>query len=241
MQEHQEKQVSALAALDEPTRRRLYGHVVRQSGPVSRDEAVAALGVPRATVAFHLDRLVDEGLLDVVFERRTGRTGPGAGRPAKLYRRSACEVAVSLPERHYELAGRLLAAALEEADRSGTSPRAALGRRAYETGRGLAEAAGPAGHGNSARIAALSLLEGQGYEPRVEGAGVALVNCPFHLLAHEHTELVCGMNLRLIDGVLDGLGSTGLAAHLYPTPARCCVRLEPGSDVAATRSGGARE
>ena len=223
----QEKQVSALAALDEPTRRRLYDHVVRQPGPVSRDEAAGALGVPRATVAFHLDRLVDEGLLDVVFERRTGRTGPGAGRPAKLYRRSACEVAVSLPERHYDLAGRLLAAALEEADRSGDSPRTVLGRRAYAAGRDLAETADPA---FDPWAAAMALLEGQGYEPRMEGSEIALVNCPFHVLAQEHAELVCGMNIRLIDGVLDGIGSTGLSAHLHPTAARCCVRLESGSD-----------
>jgi predicted ArsR family transcriptional regulator len=239
VQEHQEKQVAALAALDEPTRRRLYDHVARQPGPVSRDEAAAALGVPRATVAFHLDRLVDEGLLDVVFERRTGRTGPGAGRPAKLYRRSACEVAVSLPERHYDLAGQLLAAAIEEADRSGDSPRGALGRRAYEMGRELADTAGPLGDVDGARTVALSLLEDQGYEPRIEGGDVVLVNCPFHLLAQEHTELVCGMNLRLIDGVLEGVGSTGLTAHLHPTPTRCCVRLEPGSDLMTPRSEGA--
>ncbi|MCA1707248.1 MAG: helix-turn-helix domain-containing protein, partial [Actinobacteria bacterium] len=112
-----EAQISAVAALDEPTRRRLYDHVVRQPGSVSRDEAAAALELPRTTVAFHLDRLVDEGLLDVVYERRTGRTGPGAGRPAKLYQRSAYHVAVTLPERRYDLAGQLLAAALTEAER----------------------------------------------------------------------------------------------------------------------------
>src|SRR5829696_1475395 len=93
--------VTAVAALAEPTRRRLYDHVVRQADPVSRDEAAAATDVPRATAAFHLDRLVADGLLDVVFERRTGRTGPGAGRPAKLYRRAERSVAVSLPERSY--------------------------------------------------------------------------------------------------------------------------------------------
>src|SRR3954454_1833883 len=105
--------VAAVAALAEPTRRRLYEHVVRQPAPVSRDEAAAALGLPRATVAFHLDRLVDERLLDVGYERRSGRTAPGAGRPAKLYRRAACALAVSLPERRYDLAGHLLADALE--------------------------------------------------------------------------------------------------------------------------------
>src|SRR3954470_22493667 len=130
-------QVSAIAALAEPTRRRLYDHVVRQDGPVSRDEAAAATAVPRATVAFHLDKLVDEGLLDVVYERRTGRTGPGAGRPSKLYGRAACDVAVSLPERRYDLAGGLLAAAMDEAQASGVPPREALARRAFDRGRAL--------------------------------------------------------------------------------------------------------
>ena len=139
MDDDRSAQVAAVAALAEPTRRRLYEHVVRQPAPVSRDEAAAAAGVPRATAAFHLDRLVDDGLLDVHFERRTGRTGPGAGRPAKLYRRAECTVAVSLPERHYDLAGELLAAAMVEAERvggaaargagpAGLRPRAGAGR-----------------------------------------------------------------------------------------------------------------
>jgi predicted ArsR family transcriptional regulator len=213
--------VTAVAALAEPTRRRLYDHVVRQADPVSRDEAAAATDVPRATAAFHLDRLVADGLLDVVFERRTGRTGPGAGRPAKLYRRAECSVTVSLPERHYDLAGRLLAEALLDAESSGSSPRAALERRAHERGREFGE--GVAGSDGVLRV-----LEEQGFEPRVEPDGVVtLANCPFHSLAREHTELVCGMNLQLLDGVLEGVGASGLAARLQPAPGRCCVQLEP--------------
>ena len=92
-------QVAAVAALAEPTRRRLYEHVVRSPHPLSRDDVAGAMGVPRPTTAFHLDRLVADGLLDVHYERRSGRTGPGAGRPAKLYRRAECSVSVSLPER----------------------------------------------------------------------------------------------------------------------------------------------
>ncbi len=115
MDDDRSAQVAAVAALAEPTRRRLYEHVVRQPHPVSRDDVAGAVGVPRPTTAFHLDRLVADGLLDVHYERRSGRTGPGAGRPAKLYRRSECSVEVSLPERHYDLAGDLLAAALVEA------------------------------------------------------------------------------------------------------------------------------
>jgi predicted ArsR family transcriptional regulator len=207
---------AAVAALAEPNRRRLYDHVVRQGVPVSRDDAAAAVGLPRATVAFHLDRLVREGLLDITYERRTGRSGPGAGRPAKLYRRSARQVEVSLPERRYDLAGELLASAVEEAARTGECPRAVLGRRAHDLGRSLA----------AGRCDMTELLEATGYEPRVVGGDLVLANCPFHNLAEEHAEIVCEMNLRLLDGMLSAL-DTDLHAHLRPAPPNCCVRLEP--------------
>ena len=219
-------QVFAVAALAEPTRRRLYDHVAGQSDPVSRDEAAAAVAVPRATAAFHLDRLVDDGLLEVHFERRTGRTGPGAGRPAKLYRRADCTVEVSFPERHYDLAGDLLASAMAVAEDSGESPRAVLARLAYERGRDLGAGA-PPGDG---RAAALGVLEHHGFEPRVEDGAVTLANCPFHTLAREHTDLVCGMNLRLLEGVLDGVPAADLKARLQPAPGRCCVRLGSTAD-----------
>jgi predicted ArsR family transcriptional regulator len=209
--------VSAIAALDEPTRRRLYEFVVARQAPVSRDEVAEAVGTPRATVAFHLDRLVAEGLLEVVFERRTGRSGPGAGRPSKLYRRSPEHIAVSLPERRYELAAGLLAGALDEAE-----PRKALRRRAREAGRKLGEAA-------RTDQDVLRALRDFGYEPRAEGGTVVLVNCPFHSLAQQHTELVCGMNLGLVDGILDGLAATGVTARLAPQPGHCCVQLEQPS------------
>jgi predicted ArsR family transcriptional regulator len=218
--------VAAVAALNEPTRRQLYDHVVRQPVPVGRDEVAAALEIPRATVAFHLDKLVDEQLLDVVYERRTGRSGPGAGRPAKLYHRSARTVAVSLPDRHYDLAGLLLAAAIEEADRSGEPPRAALSRQARRQGEELGETARAAHADADSLDTVLFTLEEHGFEPSTQDAQVLLRNCPFHSLAQAHTQLVCGMNLSLLEGLLDGLGQTGLRAHLDPAPGRCCVRLE---------------
>jgi predicted ArsR family transcriptional regulator len=217
-------QVAAVAALDEPTRRQLYDHVVRQPVPVGRDEVAAALEIPRATVAFHLDKLVDEQLLDVAYERRNGRRGPGAGRPAKLYRRSGRQVAVSLPERHYDLAGRLLAAAVEEADRTGEAPRPLLEQRAYRHGKELGEAT--LVDVDRADIV-LSALEEQGFEPRAQDAQVVLGNCPFHALAQAHTQLVCGMNLNLLRGLLAGLGHTATQADLDPAPDRCCVVLSP--------------
>lgn len=210
--------VSAVAALDEPTRRRLYDHVVRQPGPVSRDEAAEALGVARPTAAFHLDRLAEESLLDVVYERRSGRTGPGAGRPAKLYKRSSKQVTVSLPERHYELAGRLLAQALEESEATGEPVRIVLHRKAHELGRQLA---------GQEQVGVFDLLEGNGFEPRYDGDAIVLGNCPFHALARDHTRTVCGMNLHLLRGVLEGLDEEGLQACLEPSPGHCCVRLQP--------------
>lgn len=222
-----DEQIAAVAALDEPTRRRIYDYVVRQPAPVSRDQAAEALGLPRTTAAFHLERLARQGLFDVVHERLGGRTGPGAGRPAKLYRRSSCDVAVSLPERHYDLAGQLLAAALEDSERSGDSPRAVLDQHAFELGRSLARAAHADDASPDPRTALRQVLERHGYEPRTEGAGITLANCPFHLLARQHTELVCGMNLRVLDGVLDGLPGTALSARLQPRAGSCCVQLTP--------------
>ncbi len=224
--------VSAVAALDEPTRRRLYDHVVRQPGPVSRDEAAEALGLARQTAAFHLDRLADESLLDVVYERRSGRTGPGAGRPAKLYKRSTRQVTVTLPERHYELAGHLLAQALEESEATGEAVRTVLHRKAHELGTRIA---------GQERTDVFALLEGNGFEPRHDGDVIVLGNCPFRALARDHAQTVCGMNLHLLRGVLDGLDEPGLRACLSPGPGHCCVRLQPATPphTAARPSEGA--
>jgi predicted ArsR family transcriptional regulator len=212
--------VSAVAALDEPTRRRLYDHVVRQPDPVSRDEAAEALGLARQTAAFHLDRLAAQSLLDVVYERRSGRSGPGAGRPTKLYRRSTRQVAVSLPDRRYELAGRLLAQAVEESEATGEPVRDVLHRKAEELGSQLG------GRGGADLV---DLLERHGFEPRREDEAILLANCPFHALAREHTQTVCGMNLHLLRGVLRGLGERGFEACLAPHSGRCCVILRPAT------------
>lgn len=208
--------VAAVAALDEPNRRKLYDFVVRQTAPISKDEASEAIGLPRTTAGFHLDKLVELGLLDVVHERRSGRTGPGAGRPAKLYLRSGEQIEVSLPDRRYEAASHLLTVSLLEAETTGQKPREILNRRAYEWGADLA--AQTSGDLTEA-------LEDFGFEPRADGDSILLGNCPFHSLAQRHTQLVCGMNLCLVSGLLDGLATTTHTAALAPSPGHCCVRL----------------
>jgi predicted ArsR family transcriptional regulator len=208
--------VAAVAALAEPTRRRLYDHVARQAHPVSRDDAAAALDLPRATAAFHLDRLVTDGLLDVHYERRTGRTGPGAGRPAKLYRRASGEVAASLPPRTYETAAHLLAEAVEQTG-ADLELQAAARRAGQEAGRREVTAAGEPG--------IEPVLAARGYEPYHDGPSLRLRNCPFANLAGEYPVLVCAMNLSLIEGLLEGSGEPAGRAGMDPGPDRCCVAV----------------
>jgi predicted ArsR family transcriptional regulator len=214
--------VAALAALDDPVRRAVFDLVARAGTAVSRDQAAEALGVSRRIAASHLDRLAGQGLLAVEYRRPPGRGGPGAGRPAKLYRRTEDEVAVSVPERHYDLVGGLLAAAVTESIDTGTPVQEVLHRTAYDDGRAIGAAAGNL----------LAALEDAGYEPRQEGqdsGAVVLGNCPFHRLAQQFTALVCGVNLQLLRGVADGAGDSCCLAELDPGPGRCCVRLRPAA------------
>ena len=221
--------VTRLASLAEPTRRALYLYVYAQAAPVSRDEAAAGVGVPRHKAKFHLDKLVEDGLLETEFARRTGRQGPGAGRPAKLYRRAARELAVTVPERRYELAGQLMARAISDARTEGRPAAETLRRAARDRGRWLAGAvlrrAGDGPSQPALLAAARGVLDDEGYETREDPAGLTLANCPFHALAAEHTDLVCGMNLAIMEGMLERLGPLGWAAVLDPAEGRCCVRL----------------
>jgi predicted ArsR family transcriptional regulator len=221
--------IAAISALDEPARRALYEWVVREARLVSRDDAAAAIGISRALAAFHLDRLVKDGLLTAEYRRLTGRTGPGAGRPAKLYRRAEGEIAVSLPERRYDVAAELLATALEDASRS--RPPAALRQVARAAGRTVGEAARAAAGSRASRArrrtALLAALRDRGYEPR-EGpdGGIRFANCPFDALVEDHRDLVCGMNLALSEGIVHGLGDPTLRPRLDPRPGTCCIALE---------------
>ncbi len=227
-----ERRISGIAALDQPLRRRAYRLLSERGGWVTRDEASDALGVPRSVAAFHLDKLVEAGVVDVTFERTTGRTGPGAGRPAKLYRRGTSEVSASVPERRYDLAGSLLATAIAGAERTGAPVAECLSASARIAGRVISEQAVEATGGLATREARLQavfdLLVRHGYEPAVGQRGeISLVNCPFHRLAEEHRSLVCGMNLDFLAGLLEGIGpADGLDARLTPEPGYCCVRIK---------------
>ena len=223
-----ERQIAAIALLDEPIRRGLYLYVAERRCEVGRDEAARALRISRALAAFHLDKLVQQGLLDASYRRLTARRGPGAGRPAKLYHRSSRQLDLTLPERRYELAGRVFARALTAV---APAARSALERAARAEGRRLGADARrrTAANAGTDRLLAntLAVLDECGYDPARVNGEVRLRNCPFDALANECRPLVCGMNLALLRALLAAAGARGTRVELRPPEAgSCCVVLK---------------
>jgi predicted ArsR family transcriptional regulator len=242
----------AVAALVDPVRRALYDHVRQQRHPVSREEAADAVSISRNLSAFHLDKLVDAGLLRARYEAPADQPR-GRGRAPKVYEPTDGALTMSVPPRRYELVGEILAEAVAGEP---NDARAAAERHATNAGRriGAARIASPApspapsptrspgpspapspGPDAGDRPStdgdlapAYAALADLGFEPRIGDTGeVSLGNCPFHRLAVRHPELVCGLNEALITGLLDGLGADQLCARLQPEPGSCCVRVAP--------------
>ncbi|MET9010191.1 helix-turn-helix domain-containing protein [Streptomyces olivaceoviridis] len=234
------KDIDSIAVLQDPVRRRLYDYVVAQGREVGRNEAAEAAGVARTLAAHHLDKLTEAGLLECGSRRLTGRSGPGAGRPAKVYTRARVERSVSLPARDYRTAADLLAEAAEQAGLD-----AGLCAAARRRGEALRGSAAPCGGLEEA----MEVLAARGYEPYVEGAEstqgvqsteatgattgttarvVRMRNCPFHAVAERFPPLVCGMNLALLEGLI---GTDGpVRARMDARPGECCVVVEPSKD-----------
>ncbi|MEV1025633.1 transcriptional regulator [Streptomyces sp. NPDC050264] len=212
--------INAIAALQDSVRRRLYEYVVAQGREVGRNEAAEAVGVARTLAAHHLDKLTEVGLLESGSRRLTGRSGPGAGRPAKVYTLGRTERSVSLPARDYRTVAELLAEAAEQAG---------LDARLFTTARHRGEAdrgsAAPCGGLEEA----METLAARGYAPHLESVEdtgprvVRMRNCPFRLVADRFPPLVCGMNLALLEGLL---GGGQVAARMDARPGECCVVIE---------------
>ncbi|HEY7527047.1 MAG TPA: helix-turn-helix domain-containing protein [Candidatus Limnocylindria bacterium] len=215
--------IESIAALADPVRRRLYLHVAAQPDAVSRDDAAAALSIGRPLAAHHLDRLVAAGLLSAEYRRRSGRTGPGAGRPAKLYRASGTEVGATLPQRRYEVAAELMATSLERPSHGLETLEDVAHRYGTTLGAEARRRAGPRAGAARRRDAVLSVLADAGYLPAVREGEVRLLNCPFHDLAQRHRLVTCDMNLAMLRGVLDGARLPEDGARLDPQPGTCCV------------------
>ena len=239
------EKTAAIAALADPLRRRLY-ELVRSAGhPLSRDQAAGAAGISRSLAAFHLDKLVARGLLTFEYARPEGRSGPGAGRPSKMYSPSDVEIDVSIPERQYSVIGKLLVDSIlaepGQSERSAVAANVAAneGRRIGEEVRKELRLRPP---GTERALAATAdILRERGYEPyAAEDGSLRLRSCPFHAVARHAPELVCRMNREFIEGIVRGIGNQTLEAALEPTPGQCCVVLRPGprEGASTTRPAG---
>lgn len=234
-----EQRLESTGALADDLRRRMYLFIREQRRPVGRDEAARAVGISHKLAAFHLDKLVEKGLLTARYARLTGRTGPGAGRPAKVYEPSDTAISVSIPFRSYDVVGDILLDALERAERSPSgswreSVHTAARERGIEVGRAERRARRRTGATAEAALETVhEVLSEKGYEPYEDGCGgLRLHNCPFDHLARRSPELVCGLNRAFVDGVLRGLGTASVEAVLDPEPGRCCVHVRGEEAVA---------
>jgi predicted ArsR family transcriptional regulator len=208
------------AALADRSRRALYEFVLRQGRAVSREEASEATGMSRNLAAFHLDKLVDAGLLTARYEAPPDQPR-GRGRAPKMYEAAPDGLAITIPERRYDLIAEILSdAVVEDPARAREAAMRLAHRRGQEIGAGLRPDGGAADDLSA-------VLADLGFEPEPDGANVRLHNCPFHALARRHTDLVCGLNQRFVTGLIDGLSATGVEAELAPRPGSCCVELRP--------------
>ncbi|MFJ4026498.1 helix-turn-helix transcriptional regulator [Paenarthrobacter sp. NPDC089989] len=208
------RRIAAIAALDDGNRRALYAYVLAAGVAVGRDEAAEAMDLPRSTASFHLDRLVEEGVLRVEFRKAPGRAGPGSGRPAKLYLAAMDEVSASIPDRRYDLAGDVLASAVSESINAGIPVREALlevaHRKGVEAGR---------------QRDFLGALTDFGYQPMPDEGGYRLLNCPFHRLSRNHEDVVCTMNGAFLKGAAVASGQDPDCVVPDEGLGRCCARI----------------
>jgi predicted ArsR family transcriptional regulator len=206
-----ESALEVAAVLREPVRRRLYEYVASQPGPVGRDHVAAVLGLSRAAAAFHLDRLVEVGLLAIEYRRLSGRSGPGAGRPAKLYRRSGRMISLTWPRREYALLAGVLA--------GGGGPTDQDLERAHDRGQQLGQQAG-----GRSRRAVERVLGDLGFAPAADAGRTRTRSCPFEPLSRQNPPLVCGIGQALVEGIIEGAGARLAVASDEPGDG-CCITL----------------
>jgi len=216
----------AAAALKDPRRRAMYELLREADRPLTRDEVAEATGMTRNGVGFHLDALVDAGLLVADYARPPGRGGPGAGRPSKRYAATSTAIDLAVPVRRYIELSRRLCEAVVHAGSEDVELQIMRGAR--EDGVEAGRRARSDGDEPSTTDALMDLLRSLGYRPlpETDQGTVPLRDCPFHAVSRAVPELVCPANLMYLQGVLDGIGAGDeLRAVLDGAGSGCCVSL----------------
>jgi predicted ArsR family transcriptional regulator len=198
-----------LAAVGDPDLRDALLFARSHARPVTADELAEARNLHRNVARSRLERLADAGLLSADYERRTGRTGPGAGRPAKTYSVVPQVTSIAFQDQNESLAG-LLVDAL--AARGGAEPLREVG---VEFGRELARSARlrPAKTTKTGFERVCAAVRRLGYQASLEsvddaGAVIATPTCPLRPLVRARQEAVAidrGMWAGLANCALDGV------------------------------------
>jgi len=216
--------LGAVGVLGDESRWKLFSFVRRARRAVTREEAAERVGISRKLAAFHLDKLVDAGLLRAHYEG-VGRVG----RAPKVYEPSDVDVQVSIPARQYDLLADILIDAVLSEDPRGSAEGIAT-ERGREIGTAEREGERPGRLGTERALTmTCRLLSRHGFEPlRDTPTTVRMRDCPFHPLAAKARDLVCGINRAFLEGVIDGLEARTVEAVLAPGGAGgCCVELRP--------------
>lgn len=210
------------------SRARVLGAVRTHSEPMTVADLAAAVGLHVNTVRFHLERLIDEGLVE-----QAGQDRSSGGRPRLTYRALEGEGDVR-DHRDYQLLAEILAGSISESvpDAAATSLEAG---RAW--GHYLADAPKP--HRSSTAQEGLAellrVLAHIGFEPRVtgeQGRTLELHHCPFREVAEAHREVACSVHLGLMQGLLAGMRAPLTAERLEPFvgPHLCLARLRDSAE-----------
>ena len=214
-----------VAVLVDPVRRALYEHVRAQRRPVTREEAADAVAISRNLTAFHLDKLVEAGLLRARYEAPPDLPR-GRGRTPKVYEAVDESVALTIPPRQYELVGEILADAV--ATTPGDARRAAA-QRALVAGAGGGRREWCRGRWRRRHRCRPAPARRAWLRAGDRGRPDRAPQLPVSPAGQRQTELVCGLNEEFLRGVLDGLGTSGLSARLAPRSGHCCVAIS-GAD-----------
>jgi predicted ArsR family transcriptional regulator len=229
-----------LDAIGPPELRAALMYVRRSPHPVTADDAARALGVHRSAARSRLERLLRAGLVEASFSRRSGRSGPGAGRPAKHYAAAPESEALELPPRYLPA---LVSRLLDEIPSDGRED--ALRRAGEDFGRELADAAGLEAHphieaGAEAVCATVRSLGFQAAVDRIEDHTVAIVTptCPLRPLVMERVE-VAYVDRGMWAGLMER-GCEGVHAQDVECESHSCLDGDGPCSVVIRLTAGAR-
>ena len=201
------------SSLGDATRRGIYISIRESPEAMTTAEVAELFDIHPNVARHHLHRLVDDGYLSVTERRRSGKQGPGAGRPAKHYAATAKEVQLQFPARRYDLLSELLARVVERAAPDRAAELAEEVGREY--GRELAAEVGLAKDAGfeTAVNAVAKVMLGVGFDTEANTDDRVIVTrfCPFGEAAANHPEIVCKLDQGIVTGLMAAANQSPLA------------------------------